>query len=713
MSGKKRFLVFLFLIVAGFVVFCGVLVAKSGIFESGPEKGKSLILLSNTMINGREEETSGFRIEYVKPDEKVAEPNEADWNSGLIAIGSTPQTIILGAKDPCTEDPDSGFKYQLELTSRGAAIRRVTFSNGEGKGFDNRDHDNPQPLALLEPIRFSNGTELSTMASLDFVFVDQKQKLALQNLFWKSLGLKSNDDGSQSASFEAKIASGGVTAMKVIKTYKLEPESYLVDCKITIENLTDNDQKVRFNLGGPVGIGKEGLRGDMRNVVGGFLADDGKIISSRRDLVMGFPMSIFTRGVDLKSTTEQYQQALRSGEPEQIKEVRKKLRIGYNLANRYKNQPLLWAATSNKYFTAIVRPVPENGADYCKWIKDATCQLYNPDGDTKAKSGDETIGIRLNSSIETLKTGGSNSYELQLYFGPKDKRLFDKDELYKKLGFNNVLTLMPCCCCPSAVIRPLAFGILALMEWLYWFIPNYGVVIIILVFVVRLLLHPLTKKGQVSMSRMTKLAPKVEQLKKKYAGDKAELNKQIMALYRQQGASPFSGMLPMLVQMPIWIALYSSIYASVSLRGAAFLPFWITDLSAPDALFRFTAVNIPLFGKIESFNLLPILMGIAFFLQQKLMPQKSAAATNPQMAQQQKMMMVMMPVLFPLMLYKAPSGLNLYIMSSVFAGVVEQYFIRKHIREKEQAESKVLVSATSKTGGKVKKKKPKPFFRNM
>ncbi|MCJ7693729.1 MAG: hypothetical protein MUO22_10010, partial [Sedimentisphaerales bacterium] len=81
--------------------------------------------------------------------------------------------------------------------------------------------------------------------------------------------------------------------------------------------------------------------------------------------------------------------------------------------------------------------------------------------------------------------------------------------------------------------------------------------------------------------------------------------------------------------------------------------------------------------------------------------------------QQQKMMMVMMPILFPLLLYKGPSGVNLYIMSSVFAGAAEQYVIRRHIREKEQTESKGLVAATSKTGGKVKKKKPKPFYKNM
>jgi len=117
--------------------------------------------------------------------------------------------------------------------------------------------------------------------------------------------------------------------------------------------------------------------------------------------------------------------------------------------------------------------------------------------------------------------------------------------------------------------------------------------------------------------------------------------------------------------------------------------------------------------KIDSLNLLPILMGVAFYLQQKLMPAQATASANPQAAQQQKIMMFMMPLMFPIILYPAPSGLNLYIMASTFAGVIEQYVIRRHIREQEEAESKGLVAATSKTGGKVRKKKPKPFFRRF
>jgi YidC/Oxa1 family membrane protein insertase len=349
------------------------------------------------------------------------------------------------------------------------------------------------------------------------------------------------------------------------------------------------------------------------------------------------------------------------------------------------------------------------------WIA-GKCGTYHSDSGNGGNPKSNTIGLQLSSTVATLSPAGqpdfSRSFPFNVYVGPKDKSLFDKSALYRRLGFVQTIDFMACCC-PASVISPLAFGILAIMKWMYFILPNYGIVIIILVLLMRLVLHPVTRHSQVAMSKMSKLAPRAEEIKKKYGNNKAELNKKLMELYREQGASPIMGFLPMFLQMPIWIALWSAIYMSIDLRGAAFLPFWITDLSAPDALVSWPPVTIPLVGwTVHSLNLLPILMGVAFYLQQKIMPmQQPAASSNPQMAQQQKIMMFMMPLMFPLMLYNGPAGVNLYIMASTFGGVIEQYVIKKHIQEKETQEAQGMVSATSKTGGKVKKKKPKPFFR--
>jgi YidC/Oxa1 family membrane protein insertase len=660
---------YLILVVAGFCLLCGWLVVESGLFDDSPQTGSGIILLQNVAGNQKSEIPN-------TPDSDIQQLEAVD----LITVGTDnapAKAITLGSVDP-----KSGYKFQLELSSKGAAIRKATFSE-----FNDRDYKNPQPLVIISPIQDEDGSEIMSMANTGFqteALFQQGLGLPLNKFIWKSLDKVIKDD-SQTARFEAVFHPEDTNdqAFKLTKTFTITHGSYLMDCDITVENLSDAEQKVRFNLTGPGGLGKEAFRSDMRSVVAGFRDSQGQVTGVMRNM----------RSLTKAKSPEDRQLKLPGGN-------------------------FLWAAAVNKYFAAIIVPLPDDGKNYCNWITSRTGQFYNPDRDSKANSGDEMLGVDLAVTSSSLAARGqandSKTYRFQFYLGPKDKSLFDKNERYSKLGFVQTISFMPCFCCPTWIIHPLAFGILAIMKWMYGFIGNYGVVIIILVFLMRLCMHPITKKSQISMSKMSTLAPKAEEIKKKYANNKAEMNKQMMALYREQGASPIMGFLPMMVQMPIWIALWSAVYASIDLRGAAFLPFWITDLSVPDSLVRFSTLTVPLLGwKIESLNLLPLLMGVAFYLQQQLMPSQASASTNPQMAQQQKMMKIMMPLLFPLMLYKAPSGVNLYIMSSTFAGVIEQYVIRKHIREKEETESKGLVAATSKTGGKVKKKKPKPFFRNM
>jgi YidC/Oxa1 family membrane protein insertase len=657
---------YLILVVAGFCLFCVWLIIESGPFEEQSQKGRSIILLQN-VASKQQADAPNLPVSNSEQFETV--------DSITFGADNAPaRTITLGSIDP-----KSGYKYQLELSSKGAAIRKAYFSE-----FNDRNRKDPQPLVIISPIRERGGDEVLAMANTNFIFVQQQLQLPLNRLDWKSFDAETADDGTQSAHFEATIKreDTGEPVMKLTKTYRVRRDSYLFDCDMTVENLTDSEQKVRFNLVGPGGLNQEAFRNDMRSIVAGFRDSQGRV----------------------------------TGVMHNIRDLTK----AKNLEDRQLKLPggnFLWAAAVNKYFAAIVVPLPNDGKNYCDWVTDRTGRLYNPDGDSKANSGDEMLGMDLAVASIPLaardQANNSKTYSFQFYLGPKDKSLFDKNEQYRELGFVQTITFMPCFCCPTWIIHPLAFGILAIMKWMYGLIPNYGVVIIILVFLMRLVMHPITKKSQVSMSKMSTLGPKVEEIKKKYANNKAEMNKQMMALYKEHGASPVMGMLPMIVQMPIWIALWSAVYASIDLRGAAFLPFWITDLSVPDAAWTFPRVLvIPLLNwKIESLNLLPLLMGVAFYLQQKLMPSQANAATNPQVAQQQKMMNIMLPLMFPLMLYNGPSGVNLYIMASTFAGVVEQHVIRKHIQAKEQAESEGMVAATSKTGGKVKKKKPKPFFK--
>ncbi len=662
-------------VLVGFCLLCGWLVVESGFFEATqptadvegtPSSRPGLLLL---------QQTTDTQDEPVAQTETEPAPQLQPAVSGSFgAVGGPDVDITLGSVDPA-----SGYRFRLELDSKGAAIRSATFS-----GFKDRDPDDPAPLVFLSPLQTSAGREVLSMSTRSLSLITQGRLIPLGQLAWNALDGETTDANSQTASFEATIMDPQDRPfMRLTKTYRVRPDTYLLDCTLKVENLADSQQKISYDLQGPIGLEREGFRQDMRKAVAGFRDAEGQVTTAR-----------------LNAKTL----------------LKDEAGSGLSLEPKKGGTQFLWVAAVNKYFAAILVPVPDANEAYCDWVSRKTARYYNPDGDKKADSGDETLGVNLATVVATLEPAGqpgsSQSYDFQLYLGPKDKSLFDKNDLYKRLGFMQVIDFMPCFCCPAQIINPLAFAILAIMKGMHAFIPNYGVVIIILVFLMRLVMHPVTKKSQVSMSKMSKLAPKVEEVKKKYANNKTEMNKRLMELYREQGASPITGMLPMFVQMPIWVALWSAVYTSIDLRGAAFLPFWITDLSVPDALIRWPAVTIPLLGwKLESLNVLPILMGVAFYFQQKLMPTQASAATNPQMAQQQKMMQIMMPLLFPLMLYTAPSGVNLYIMASTFAGVIEQHVIRKHIKEREEMEEKGLVPTTSKAGGKVKKKKPKPFFK--
>jgi len=646
MDAKKLFT----LLICAYLIICAVLILNSGVFSKQQDTERGILTLaaeSNLPAPGR--------LPQIAPL-----PDTPASTSQITAVSAEEKTFTLGS----VLKNNNPYKLELEFTTKGAAVLSARL-----RDYDNRNRKNPQPLELLSSVG-----KADTMAGKKLLLPDLAKVFPLDRLNWQSSGITQNADGSQTISFYATIFKGSSELVKLTKKYTLRPEDYLLSCDITLANLSDSEIKTSLDTLGPAGISKETERVDTRTITTGFLNSQGAVEVTKLN----------------------------------IKKLEKDFGTKAPLFHKNADYKFLWTSISNKYFTAIIRPVPQGPNNLsAEWIsKEKFAIHYNPDG--IADSGDENIGVELQTETVTVAPKAEYTCGFQLYIGPKDRHLFTTNPLYGKLGFIQVIDFQACF---GNTFSSLSFLILNAMDWLFQYIPNYGVVIIIFVFVVRLLLHPITKKSQVSMMKMSKLAPKAEEIKQKHADNKAEMNKQMMALYKEHGAAPILGCLPMMLQMPIWIALYSAIYAGIEFRGAKFLPFWITDLSTVDALFYFPAAaeKIPFIGAFigTSFNLLPILLGAAMFVQQKFMP-SSASATNPQAAQQQKMMMWMMPIMMLLFLYRAPSGLNLYIMSSTVAGLVEQYVIRKHIQEKEAAEQVGLVPTTSKLGGKLKKKKPKP-----
>lgn len=225
---------------------------------------------------------------------------------------------------------------------------------------------------------------------------------------------------------------------------------------------------------------------------------------------------------------------------------------------------------------------------------------------------------------------------------------------------------------------PFAKFLLAILNSFYRVIPSYGVAIILLTVIVRMGMYPLTIKQMRSMKRMQLLAPEIEQLKAKYGDNQQEMGKKMMELYRQRGVNPMGGCLPILLQMPVFIALYRMLWCAFELRGAPFILLrfgdyaWMRDLSEPDRLFHMPWMQfVPFLGRhFEHFNLLPLLSAAAMVLNTKLTP-GSDVTQSPQ----QKMMMTVMPVVFSLLFYNFASGLNVYILTSTALGILQMKFM--------------------------------------
>lgn len=204
---------------------------------------------------------------------------------------------------------------------------------------------------------------------------------------------------------------------------------------------------------------------------------------------------------------------------------------------------------------------------------------------------------------------------------------------------------------------------------------NYGLAIIVMTIIVKMLLHPLNRKSFVSMNKMSKLAPKMKELQKKYAGDKVKLQQEMNRLYKDNGVSMAGGCLPVFLQLPIFFALYGAFSQGFSMRHAAFLPPWIKDLSKPDSVHDL-GFTIPLLGS-NHISLLPILYFVLQYIQMSLQPKPS----DPQQAQQQKIMKFM-PLMFVFLFYSMPAGLVLYFTVSALCGIVENYYMRKSVLPK-------------------------------
>jgi YidC/Oxa1 family membrane protein insertase len=324
--------------------------------------------------------------------------------------------------------------------------------------------------------------------------------------------------------------------------------------------------------------------------------------------------------------------ALIDGELKEIK-TKKIAGEGSSYAGR-----ITWVASEDQYFVSAI--IPEEP-------QKASMRL--------SLTPEEVLEATYVDPSPPVAPGTERTYRYKLYFGPKSLQALGREgsELGKILDFGFF----------DIIAKPLLHA----MNFIHRYIPSYGIAIILITIIVKLLFWPLSNKSYQSMSQMKRLQPKMAEIRAKYKHDKKMMNQELMALYKVYKVNPLGGCLPMILQIPVFFAFYKMLYQAIELRHAPFF-LWITDLSAPDRLFRFS-FKIPMMTPPYGIPVLTIIMGASMFFQQKMSPPPGDPA--------QAKMMMFMPIFFTFIFINFPSGLVLYWLVNNILSMAQQYYITK------------------------------------
>ncbi|HON58365.1 MAG TPA: membrane protein insertase YidC [Smithella sp.] len=285
-----------------------------------------------------------------------------------------------------------------------------------------------------------------------------------------------------------------------------------------------------------------------------------------------------------------------------------------------------WGGYERKYFMAVAIP------------QDPSLTTLS-----MSKDAENVLAVSIKEAKSEIAPGQVASLNYNLFIGPKDYTLL------KKMG----LSLQEAIEFESRIpgLKWLSIGLLLFIKFLYQYVGNYGVAIILLTILIKVIFWPLGNLSYKSMKEMQKIQPKINELREKYKNDQAKLGQETMALYKEHKINPFGGCLPILIQIPVFIGLYNTLLYAIELRHSPFFG-WIQDLSAKDPYY-----------------ITPIIMGASQFIQQKMTP----TTGDPNMAK----MMLLMPIIFTFIFLNFPSGLVLYWLANNILSIGQQIYINK------------------------------------
>jgi YidC/Oxa1 family membrane protein insertase len=545
----------------------------------------------------------------VEPEQKAKEPTTQEKDITEKPEEKTKEKdlqSLVSKKDTVEENiitVDTDLA-KIELTSKGARIRKYYL-----KDYDTWYADKlPDTASFYQKhVQLINYTKDG--GDLNLIFVTQEGKLINTG----DVGFDLNRDGWQfdvsgDDSLKLVYTFNIGDNKKVKKTYTFFGNQYSSDLDIEMQNMDEVISSYRYDV-----AWEHGINFLERNSVDEAHYSNATAYAGGEEII-----------VDASSEGETVKEEL--------------------------NGKIEWVGVKNKYFSIIVAPKnpdSEGGAIL--------------EGTNKQIKGLGTREYYSTSLKIPFKNRDYQKDSFELYMGPIDYDLLSSyNNNYEAIyDFGSFLGL-------SFIIQPISeYILLPLFVFLHNFIPNYGFVIIVFTLIIKIALYPLTKKSFQSMKKMQQLQPKITEIKEKYKGDNQKIQKETMKMYKTYGVNPAGGCLPMLLQLPILVALYSLFKVAIELRNEPFI-LWIDNLAEPDVLLSLP-FKLPILG-IQEISGLALLLGITMFFQQKM------TVKDPS----QKALVYVMPVMLTLLFMTFPSGLNLYyFLFNLFSVAQQQYINHK------------------------------------
>jgi len=596
-----------------------------------------------------------------------ADPKSAKAEIKQPAVPNGPEVELVPASrlvlGSATDKSPDGYRLEVQLEQNGAGVATVSSSRYDAEFKDGNFQKHPLELIERDPLwpaslsltlnpnagkpspvapdapEGASLIDADALANLEdsldrtlWEVVKDEQKNIVRPISKEDPATKAKING-QAIVFRTTAANGVI----VTKTFRLWPGSDSFEVELVFES-PGKPRTVVYNLLGPHGIPIEGdwYTSTFREVFFGQLTPSGSV-----------DIPTYT-AADVAAATKPID----------------------NTA-----LPLRFAGVENQYFATLIEPVPPPTGQETRW-DDSAVALYhaprNPQDQAVTQKG--AVSVKIKSRPIKLGPDEKVSHKYRVFAGTK------APEVLAPYGAEGLAAYRKSSWIPFAPYLARVF-ITPTLGFTYEMTRqvsalfggtrgNYGIAIILLTFLVRLILFPLGRKQALSAQKMQELQPYLKEIQEKYKDDKERLTKETFAVYKRHGFNPFGGCVPALVQLPIFVGLWQALNTSVVLRHAPFL--WIRDLAAPDMLFQFPGgTDIPFLGRW--FNLLPLVVVSLMLIQTKLF---SPPPTTPEAEMNQKMMKYMMAFM-AVMFYKVPAGLGIYFITSSLWSIGERLLIPK------------------------------------